>query len=55
MALSKASKREVPGSTPGSYCFNVVCIVNLINIKPKHKKKIFTICCVLSWAPHSYL
>ena len=33
----KASKPEVPGSTPGSSCFSPVFIKNLINDKSKHK------------------
>ena len=35
----KASKPEVPGSTPDSSCFSLVFIKNLINDKSKHKKK----------------
>ena len=35
----KASKPEVPFSTPGSSCFTLVFIKNLINDKSKHKKK----------------
>ena len=53
--LASYSKTEVPGSTPGSYCFSLVFIKNLINDKSKHKKKNVTICFVLSGAPHSYL
>ena len=48
-------KPEVPSSTPGSSCFSLVFIKNLINDKSKHKKKNFTICFVLSGASHSYL
>ena len=51
----KASKPEVPGSTPGSSCFSLVFIKNLIHDKSKHKTKLFTICFVLSGAPHSYV
>ena len=45
---SKASKPEVPGTTPDSSCFSLVFIKNLINDKSKHKKKNVTICFVLS-------
>ena len=51
----KASKPEVPCSTPDIYCFSLVFIKNLINDKSKHKKKNVTICFVLSGAPLSYL
>ena len=51
----KASKPEVPGTTPDSSCFSLVFIKNLINDKSKHKNKNVTICFVLSGAPHSYL
>ena len=51
----KASKPEVLGTTLGSSCFSLVFIKNLINDKSKHKKKMFTICIVLSGASHSYL
>ena len=44
-----------PRSTPDSSCFSLVFIKNLINDKSKQKKKNFTICFVLSGAPHSYL
>ena len=54
-ACFKASKPEVPGSTPDSSCFYLVFIKNLINDKSKHKNKNVTICFVLSGAPHSYL
>ena len=40
----KASKPEVPSSNPGSSCFSLVFIKNLINDKSKHKKKNVTIC-----------
>ena len=36
----KASKPEVPSSTPGISCFSLVFIKNLINDKSKHKKKV---------------
>ena len=35
----KAGKPEVPGSTPGSSCFSLMFIKNLINNKSKHKKQ----------------
>ena len=35
----KASKPEVPSSTPGSSCFSFVFIKNLIDNKSKHKNK----------------
>ena len=35
----KASKPEVPGSTPDSSCFSLVFIKHLINNKSKQKKK----------------
>ena len=53
--LTKASKSEVPYSTPRSSYFSFVFIKNLINDKLKHKKTNVTICIVLSEAPHSYL
>ena len=49
----KASKPEVPGSTPGSSCFSLVFIKNLINDISKNKKKkmlLFVLYC-----HHSYL
>ena len=55
MGQPKASKPEVPGSTPGRSCFSLVFIKNLIHDKSKHKKKNVTICFVLSGAPHSHL
>ena len=55
MGQPKASKPEVSGSTPGSSCFSLVFIKNLINDKSKHKKKNVTIYIVLSGASHSYL
>ena len=55
MGKAKASKSEVPDSTPGSSCFSLVFIKNLINDKSKHKKKNITICIVLSGASYSYL
>ena len=51
----KASKTKVPYLTPGSSCFSLVFIKNLINDKSKHKKKNVTICIVFSGASHSYL
>ena len=51
----KASKPEVPVSTPGSYCFSLVFIKNLIHNKSKYKKNNVTIYFVLSGGPHSYL
>ena len=51
----KASKPEVLSLTPGSSCFSLVFINNLINDNSKHKKNNVTLCFVLSWAPHSYL
>ena len=39
----KASKPDVPGSTPGSSCFSLVFIKNFINDKSKHKKTILLI------------
>ena len=50
-----AYKPEVLSSTPGSSCFSLVFINNLINFKSKNKKKNVSICIVLSGAPHSYL
>ena len=38
------------GLTPGSPCYSIVFIKNLINDKSKHKKKMFTICIILSGA-----
>ena len=35
----KDSNPEVPSSTPGSSCFSLVFIKNLIHDKSKHKKK----------------
>ena len=55
VAQLKASKPEVPVSTPGSSCFSLEFINNLINDKSKHKKKNVTICIVFSGAPHSYV
>ena len=37
--MAQASKPEVPGSTPGSSCFSLVFIKNLIHDKSKHKTK----------------
>ena len=39
MGQPKSSKPEVRGSTPGSSCFSLVFIKNLINDKSKHKRK----------------
>ena len=36
----KASKPEVPCTTPDSSCFSLVFFKNLIHDKSKHKKKI---------------
>ena len=45
-------KSEVSGSTPGS---SLMFINNLINDKSNHKTFFFTICIVLSRAPHIYV
>ena len=47
MAQSKASKRDVPDSTPGSSCFSLVFIKNLINDKSKHKNKMYYLFCIV--------
>ena len=46
--LIRHGSAEDPGSTPGSSCFSLVFINNLINDKSKHKKQNVTICFVLS-------
>ena len=51
----KASKPEVPVSTPDSSCFSHGFIKNLIYDKSKYQKKKVTSCIVFSGAPHSYL
>ena len=46
---SKSSKPEVPSSTPGSSCFSLLIIKNLINIKSKHKKKMLIFILYCPW------
>ena len=48
MGQPKASKPEVPGSTPDSSCFSLVFIKNLIINKSKHKKtKCYYLYCIV--------
>ena len=49
------SNPEVPSWIPGSYCFSLVFIKDLINDISKHNNKNATTCFVLSGALHSYL
>ena len=42
----KASKPEVPGSTPGSSCFSLAFIENLINEKSKNKIFFYYLYCI---------
>ena len=44
----KASQPDLPSLTPGSSCFSLVFIKNLINDKSKHDNKNVAICIVLS-------